>query len=184
MSPGRALALSLLLHVAVLLVPLAPRTGSSLQPPVLPVLQVGWQVSMVEPEPSPPARPEPVVPITVPAPQANAPALPVLPPPRYYRSDEVDRRAEPVETPPIVIPELAYVKAIRGKLRVRIFVGATGAVEDAEILSASPPGVYEAAVLEAVTAMRFEPARLAGRPVGNVKELSIELDPYETISQP
>lgn len=193
MSPGRALTISLMAHVAVVMAPVRPVTAT-FSPASVTAAPAALTVRMHAPASVTHATAQPeiaesastlgaaaVEPALPPVPVA---ALPLTTSPLYYRSREVDLRAEPIEPPPIVISERAYLAGIQGSLRLRIYVSATGQVDSIDILSAEPPGVFEDAVLEAVTATRFEPARLFGRPVGNVKEIEIKLDPYETIMQP
>lgn len=54
---------------------------------------------------------------------------------------------------------------VTGTVTVRLLVNAAGGVEQAHVVSATPPGVFEASVLEAVRQWRFLPARRAGKAV-------------------
>ena len=48
---------------------------------------------------------------------------------------------------------------------VSLLVAADGSVERAKVVAAEPPGVFDAAALDAVRAWRFEPASYGGKPV-------------------
>ena len=62
-------------------------------------------------------------------------------------------------------PPDAEIRHLEGEVEMRLLVGLSGQVEDAEILQAQPTGVFDAAAREAVLQWRFSPARYQGRPV-------------------
>lgn len=96
---------------------------------------------------------------------------------RYFKSSEVDKRAEPIEVSPLLYPEAAYRRRLAGKVIVRIYVNEAGTIDAMDVLEASPPGVFEQAAVDALLATRFKPAELLGRPVKNVKTIEIGFDP-------
>ena len=104
-----------------------------------------------------------------------APRL-VLPEPRYYRSRELDAppgimvRVEPE------YPEAAARRMLSGKLRIRLLIGESGAVERVEILEADPPGYFEASVERAFGAARFSPGTKGGRAVKAQIMLEVAFD--------
>lgn len=115
-------------------------------------------------------------PATIPVPPP--PILPAFPlPNHYYRAGEIDEKAEPVDIPPLVYPEEAYLRRIEGTVVLRVFINASGTIDSVDLLSATPPGLFEQSALDAVLATRFRPARLFGRPVNSQKTLEIRFDP-------
>jgi protein TonB len=62
-------------------------------------------------------------------------------------------------------PEAARRAGLEGEVLLGLRIDETGAVREARVLSAAPPGVFEAAALAAYGAARFMPARIQGRPV-------------------
>lgn len=59
-------------------------------------------------------------------------------------------------------PPAARDAGLSGSVVVRYRVTAAGAVRDAEVVSAEPAGVFEAAALKAVRGWRFRPGRKKG----------------------
>jgi TonB family protein len=112
-------------------------------------------------------------------PESQAFGLPID---RYYTSREVDSRAEPTNQPALVYPQEAYQARVRGKVALRVLINQHGGVDGVTVLEAEPRGVFEAAALEAVQALAFSPALLAGRPVKSQKTLEVVFDPYESIA--
>ena len=101
----------------------------------------------VEPKPKPEPKPkeEEKPPEPVPEPQPEAQPLPT-----------VFRDIKPVKKIKPKYPPDAEAKHIEGRVRVRLTVEVNGSVSDAKILSADPPGVFEAAVIEAVVQYIFK----------------------------
>jgi len=99
-------------------------------------------------------------------------------PPKYLGSSEVDERAAPLEMPPLVYPETAYINRIPGKVRLRAYISADGRVDKADVVAATPSGHFEQAAIDAVQRSRFRPARKDGRPVASQKLIEVEFDPY------
>jgi protein TonB len=100
--------------------------------------------------------------------------------PRYYRSREVHVQAVPVSSAPLVYPELAYVSKLRGTVRARVFISEEGVVESVQVVEAKPRrGVFEAAALEALRQVRYQPAEIAGVRVKSQKLIEVKFNPYE-----
>ncbi len=86
--------------------------------------------------------------------------------------DEVVMTAATVDAPPRPVsqvpprwPEAARRRGLNGRVTVRLKVRADGSPDEVEVLEAEPPGVFDAAALEAVRQWRFEPATYEGRAV-------------------
>lgn len=62
-------------------------------------------------------------------------------------------------------PERARQREIEGSVLVSVLVGTDGLPKATQILQATPAGVFDQAVLAAVQASTFEPARYQGQPV-------------------
>jgi len=93
-----------------------------------------------KPEPEPPKEEE-----KKPEPEPEPPPLP-----------SVFRDVKPVKKVKPKYPREAEDAHIQGRVRVRLTVEVTGAVSDAKIVLSEPPGVFDAAVLEAVVQYIFK----------------------------
>ncbi len=98
-----------------------------------------------KPKPEPKLKEEEKPPEPQPEPQPEAPPLP-----------SVFRDIKPVKKVKPKYPPEAEAKHIEGRVRVRLTVEVNGSVSDAKILSAEPPGVFDAAVMEAVVQYIFK----------------------------
>jgi len=101
----------------------------------------------VEPKPKPEPKPkeEEKPPEPVPEPKPEAQPLPT-----------VFRDVKPVKKIKPKYPPDAEAKHIEGRVRVRLTVEVNGSVSAARILAADPPGVFDAAVMEAVVQYIFK----------------------------
>lgn len=103
---------------------------------------------------------------------------------RYYASNEVDVRAEPIGDTPLVYPQLAYQQRIAGKVLVSILINQFGDVDNVTVVKAEPQGVFEEAALNAARSVKFSPALRGGRAVKSKKLVEVNFDPYERIGTP
>jgi protein TonB len=90
--------------------------------------------------------------------------------PRYLPAEELDERPlirTPVRPP---FPELAPSS---GRVVVRLHINEAGLVDDVKALRSEPPGVFEAAAIEAFRTARFTPGRKDGVAVKSA--LAVEL---------
>lgn len=143
--------------------------GGDPQPAPLPLRSAAPAEAHAQPSAEP--GPEPVTPKA--APEES----------RYYLSSEVDAKARPIHVAPLVYPEQAYYARIAGRVKLRVHLGATGAIDAVDVVEAEPPGVFETAALKAVLDSRFLPAMKDGRNVPSEKLLEIVFDPYENVSK-
>jgi protein TonB len=93
-----------------------------------------------KPEPEPPKEKEPE-----PEPEPEPPPLP-----------SVFRDVKPVKKVKPKYPREAEDAHIQGRVRVRLTVEVNGSVSEAKILLSEPPGVFDAAVMEAVVQYIFK----------------------------
>jgi protein TonB len=105
-------------------------------------------------------------------------------PDQYYTSREVDVRAEPLNEIPLVYPQLAYQRRIKGRVTLQIFLNERGGIDQLSVVSAEPQGVFEEAALAATRALQFSAAMKGGRHVKSQKTVEVVFDPYESIHIP
>jgi len=96
-----------------------------------------------KPEPKPKEEEKPPEPVPEPKPEAQ-------PLPSVFRDVKPVKKIKPKYPPD------AEAKHIEGRVRVRLTVEVNGSVSDARILAADPPGVFDAAVMEAVVQYIFK----------------------------
>jgi TonB family protein len=103
-------------------------------------------VEKLKPEPKPKPKEEEKPP--EPVPEEKPPEAPPLP--------SVFRDIKPVRKVKPKYPREAEDAHIEGRVRVRLTVEVNGSVSDAKILLSEPPGVFDAAVMEAVVQYEFK----------------------------
>jgi protein TonB len=94
----------------------------------------------------------------------------------YYSVRDLDVQPRALRE---IVPEYPYDadrQHLSGKVSVQLKLEADGRVGDLEIVSATPPGVFEASALEALRTARFAPAQKNGRPVRAQVVITIEYD--------
>ena len=76
-------------------------------------------------------------------------------------------------------PSAARQAGIQGHVVIRYDLTAEGAVVNAEVLAAEPPGVFEEAALAAIAQWRFRPATAQGKSIasqGRISTLRFRMD--------
>jgi len=71
--------------------------------------------------------------------------------------------ATPIDRPPPSYPDSAGISL--GHVKIQFTIDAEGRVQDPHVLESAPPGLFDAAALSAMTAWRYQPRRVDGRPV-------------------
>lgn len=103
-------------------------------------------------------------------------SLPAFDPSHEFLPGDLDRQPRVrVQIPP-VYPLHAKRRGIQGRVRVGFLVTDRGEVADIRILKAEPPGIFEASVRRCVSSWRFEPGRVAGKPVNTQVETTIRYE--------
>jgi len=132
----------------------------------------------------PPDRPEPPAAVARPADPAPAspspepaatPAAVPAPSPlatitssvdlTYYSARDVDVHPRALREIVPDYPLMADRQRLSGKVRLKLKLEADGRVSDIEVVSASPPDLFEASALKAFSDVRFAPAQRNGHPV-------------------
>ena len=123
----------------------------------------------VEPEPAAEARtgesvaePQPLSPPAAAAPAAAITSAVDL---TYYSVSELDVQPRPLREIVPDYPADADRRRLSGKVRLQLELEADGRLSDIEVVSATPPGVFEASAVKALREARFAPAQKNGRPV-------------------
>ena len=82
----------------------------------------------------------------------------------------------------LAYPDSAHLKLVEGYVRVAYDVTVDGAVENARVVEAVPPGIFDEAALAAVRSWKFHPAVRDGKVVeskGMVSRLDFKLGESE-----
>lgn len=136
--------------------PPAQTPPSQIQPPA--------ESAVTEPQPAPAAAPTPAAVIT------SSVDL------TYYSARDVDVHPRALHEVVPVYPAEADRQRVSGKLRLQLKLQADGRVSDIEVLSATPPGVFEESALQAFREARFSPAQKKGRPVRALVQIEVVYD--------
>lgn len=164
--------------------PLAP----GIAPEAMPV------VPPAAPPPAAPATPPPgPLPSTTGLPADASPPAPavaqgraVAPPPAaaltspvdltYYPARDLDVQPHALRTIRPDYPAEADRRRLSGTLRLQLKLEADGRVSDIEVVSATPPGVFEDSAIQAFRDARFAPAQKNGRPVRALLVIEVVYD--------
>ncbi len=95
-----------------------------------------------------------------------------------FEAGDLDRPPRTVVRTPPQYPYRARQRGIEGSATVRFLVNPDGVTSEITILSSEPAGVFDQAVIDAVSRWRFEPGVLAGHPVASwvVTPVSFDLE--------
>ena len=128
----------------------------------------------------------PAAPAAAPLPAAQAAPAATAPEPAaaltsavdltYYSAREVDVHPRALGKVEPIYPSIADRDRVSGKLLLQLKLQANGRVSDIEVLSASPPGVFEESALQAFRQARFSPAQKNGRPVRALVQIEVVYD--------
>jgi protein TonB len=150
--------------------------------PLLVPSETAEALPAAEPEaepPAEPAEPESPAPESLPAespaepPSAAVPAAAPAPPAAlttavdltYYNVRDLDVQPRALREIVPDYPAAADRQRLSGKVRLQLKLEADGRISDIEVVSATPPGVFDASAIQAFREARFAPAQKNGRPV-------------------
>jgi protein TonB len=91
-----------------------------------------------------------------------------------YAEGELDGPLMPISRVPPAYPLAARHKRIEGWVKVKFLVTRRGTVERVTITEAHPAGVFDKAVLRAVSSWRFKPGAVEGRNVDTWAQSTLE----------
>ncbi len=131
-----------------------------------------------EVQPAAPAAPEPDPAPSPPAAFAPMPGVTIDSPVdlTYYGARDVDVHPRALREIVPDYPDAADRRRLSGKVRLQLKLEADGRVSDVEVVSAAPPGMFEASALKAFRDVRFVPAQKGGRPVRALVLIEVEYD--------
>ncbi len=113
---------------------------------------------------APTPKRDPVKPpeISATAPEVPIPGIviPVFAMPEYFPASRLAPSPKLLEAPEPVFPDGAGVDT--GSVVLRLRINEQGRVDDAAVLRAQPPGLFEQAALDAFRKARFSPGRMLG----------------------
>lgn len=82
-----------------------------------------------------------------------------------FNGDDLDQPPRQMVRTPPVYPYRARSRNLEGEVQIKLLVRADGTVASVTILNATPKGVFESAVKEAVPSWKFTPGKIDGRAV-------------------
>jgi protein TonB len=96
---------------------------------------------------------------------SSLPSLPIGIDTNWYQARQVDNQPKAIGVIEPAYPEEAKRRNQEGTLKLMLKIDDLGRVQSAEVVEATPLGVFDAAALEAFKSARFQPAMRDGRPV-------------------
>jgi protein TonB len=87
--------------------------------------------------------------------------------------------ARPKSRPRPTYPRIAQRQGIEGFVTLRLRIDATGRVQDAVVVKAEPPGVFDDAALQTARRYRFTPARRGSESVASTLQQTIRFELQE-----
>jgi protein TonB len=94
----------------------------------------------------------------------------------WYQARQVDKHPKAIGSVRPVYPEAAQRDNIEGTLKLKLRIDDLGRVQDAEVVEATPPGIFDEAALAAFRKARFQPAMKDGRPVRYEAYIRVEFE--------
>ena len=95
--------------------------------------------------------------------------------PDYAFGAQLDPGPRPLDEIDPEYPDTVRLRS--GTVVLRLLISDTGHVDQAAVVRADPPGVFEQAAIEAFARARFAPAMAAGRPVKSQIRIEVEFMP-------
>ena len=147
------------------------------KPDVAPVARLAPSVTpaalpVAKPVAAPPASPAVENPTAAPQPaampaRAPAPATALTSSVdlTYYSARDLDVQPHALRVIRPDYPDMADRQQLSGKVRLQLKLEADGRVTDVDVVSATPPGVFEDSAIKAFRDARFAPAQKNGQPV-------------------
>lgn len=188
---GVALVISFLIHGAVIVIPYLGQSAeesrtttiTSPRPP-----RIEATLMMIERRSPlrlpPPQEDSPEIP-AAPLPPAEEPRQPEEPregadllpleAPRYYPTEQLSVRPQPIKVSDLDPPEIRPILA-SGKMILKLWINDLGEVSDLQIEESDLPEAFLAAAAAAFKQMHFSPGQRDGKPVGSVMRIEVRYD--------
>lgn len=191
---GAALALSSLLHVALILLPFLGQSaaekhlvlkGKQNPPPVINAtlaslgehkfIDVAMPAAAQSvPDPSAADRPaDAAQPLT--QQHAEGAGLLPLPAPVFYTMDQLSKRPQPLAEANLD-PEAIRPIVASGKIILKLWINEFGVVTDAAVEKTDMPGVFSQTAIAAFKGLRFSPGERNGQPVRSLMRVEVTYD--------
>ncbi len=90
--------------------------------------------------------------------------------------DKVDEKPQLVLKKAPVYPEIAKSIGLKGNVLLRLNIGSDGGVNNIEVISSEPEGVFDKAAIDAVSKWRFKPASLGGEHVATSVNIPLKFE--------
>jgi outer membrane biosynthesis protein TonB len=104
---------------------------------------------------------------------------------RYLPASELDAKPFPLRPVPLEFPQVTGNAEYYGKLKLHVFINASGGVDKVDVIEAGVPASFRDAAVKAFTEVRWEPARKAGNRVKSLKVVEVDFQkPVEAKSAP
>ena len=160
---------------------LAPSETEALpvaEPLAPPPAQAAPAATEAQPVAPAPAAPPPAQAASPPAASAPVPGVTITSAVdlTYYSVRDLDMQPRALREILPDYPADADRQHLSGQVRVQLKLEADGRISDMEIVSATPPGVFEDSALKALRKARFAPAQKDGRPVRARVVITVEYD--------
>ena len=94
----------------------------------------------------------------------------------YYSARDLDVQPRALREIRPEYPDTADRQKLSGTLRLQLKLEADGRVSDVEVVSATPPGMFEESAIKAFHDARFAPAQKNGRPVRALVVIEVVYD--------
>ena len=148
------------------------------EPLAPPPAQAAPAATAAQPVAPAPAAPPPAQAASPPAASAPVPGVTITSAVdlTYYSVRDLDMQPRALREILPGYPADADRQHLSGQVRVQLKLEADGRVSDMEIVSATPPGVFEDSTLKALRKARFAPAQKDGRPVRARVVITVEYD--------
>ena len=153
---------------------LAPSPGPEALPVAKPVTRSAEPPAVEEPAAVPqPAAPAAPSDTPVPTPAETFTSSVDL---TYYSARDLDVQPHALQVIQPDYPGVADRQRLSGKLRLQLKLEADGRVSDVDVVSATPPGVFEESAIKAFREARFAPAQKNGHPVRALVVIEVVYD--------
>lgn len=158
------------------LAPSATPEALAVAKPVAPPASPGIEAPHDAPQPAAPAAPAAVsAPSVAPTP-APATTLTSSVDLTYYSARDLDVQPHALQVIRPEYPGAADRQKLSGKVRLQLKLEADGRVTDVDVVSATPPGMFEDSAIKAFRNARFAPAQKNGHPVRALVVIEVVYD--------